>query len=272
MKGANKFIFALISLGIIMLVLPLAPASVQPTKGVSWKDAAWRNATRDPVLHCPAGVKPTCAPRRFGGVVVCKQGDEIKGYNSISDYCLSCHATSQPMVFEHPLEIKYPKSRAEFRERSSLHESIALDAGDLTCRTCHSGANAKNHFLVAHYGYDRICGHCHVTEIECPGKNADLQSVCFPGRLNDGVRCVLGKDILLYANTSEFCVDCHGGNIQSMSRFHPVEIKYPLNRRGFTPIAELDPRIKLEDGHITCESCHEKMDEGFSLCIHCHPK
>jgi hypothetical protein len=175
------------------------------------------------------------------------------------------------MVFEHPVEIEYPVAREEFRAPGSLHGSIVLEAGDLTCKTCHSGTDAGNHFLAEHYGSTRICGHCHMTGIECPGKAVDTQSVCFPGRLNDGMRCVSGENVIFYAGTSQFCVNCHG-SLQSMSRAHPVEVAYPLNRRGYTPIGDLDPRIKLENGNITCETCHQKMDEGFALCMHCHPK
>ena len=30
--------------------------------------------------------------------------------------------------------------------------------------------------------------------------------------------------------------------------------------------------IKLEEGRMTCESCHEKAGDGMMLCNHCHPK
>ena len=45
MKGESRSIFALISLGIIMLVLLLAP---QATKSENWKSAAWLHADSDP--------------------------------------------------------------------------------------------------------------------------------------------------------------------------------------------------------------------------------
>ena len=96
----------------------------------------------------------------------------------------------------------------------------------------------------------------------------NLQSVCFPGRLNGGVRCVWGKDINFYSGVSKFCVDCHG-SLQSMSVAHTVEIEYPHNRRGFTPMADLDPRIKFENRIITCETCHEMMDRSVDASIQC---
>ena len=265
MKAPNQFIFTPKVSGIILLILLLLPVSVQ----ANGSGLGLLNAAIDSALNCPAGVKPTCVPQRVGTtVVLCKQGDEVQGYTSISDYCLSCHATYRPMTFEHPHGIEYPASRREFRELGSLHESIVLDVGRLTCKTCHSGYDAENHFLVETYDSTHICGHCHMTGVYCPGKGTERQSVCFPGRLNDRLRCFTGEDIAFYASTSEFCKGCH----DNMSSFHSVEIEYPVNDRGYTPIANLDPLIKLEDGRMTCESCHAKRNEGMMLCNHCHPK
>jgi hypothetical protein len=267
MKTPNQFLFAAMFLGVILLALLLMPVSVQATN--TGNDLDWSDAASVSALNCPAGVKPSCVPQRVGAtVVLCKQGDEVQGYTSISDYCLSCHATSRPMAFEHPREIEYPASRREFREPGSLHESIVLDAGDLTCKTCHSGIDAGNHFLADKYDSTHICGHCHMTGIDCPSKKADQQSVCFPGMLNGEMRCLTGQDVILHLSTSEYCSDCHG----DMSKFHSVDVEYPVNNRNFTPIADLDPLIKLEEGRITCESCHEKAGEGMMLCNHCHPK
>ena len=267
MKTPNQFLFTAMFLVVILLALLLMSVSVQAAN--NGNDLAWPDAASDSALNCPAGVKPNCVPQLVGTtVVLCKQGDEVQGYTSISDYCLSCHATYRPMTFEHPHGIEYPASRREFREPGLLHESIVLDAGKLTCKTCHSGIDAENHFLAESYDSTHICGHCHMTGIDCPSKGADQQSVCLPGRLNDRIRCFTGEDIDFYASTSGFCNSCHG----NMSGFHSVEIEYPVNDRGFTPIADLDPVIKLEEGRITCESCHEKRDEGMMLCNHCHPK
>jgi hypothetical protein len=51
-----------------------------------------------------------------------------------------------------------------------------------------------------------------------------------------------------------------------------VEIDYPRGQKGFTPISELDPAIKLEDGRISCESCHNAAGLGFAICVKCHRK
>jgi hypothetical protein len=268
MKNPSQSSFTAIVLGITFFMLLLMPVPVQAAKDPGKRDASQFNVGSDFLLHCPAGVEHSCVPHLVGTVVLCTEGDEVKGYSSISDYCLSCHTSSQPMIFEHPYEVDYPVYREEFRSPSSLHESIELDAGDLTCKTCHSGVETENHFLAENYDSDRICGHCHMTGIECPGEDADLQSVCFPGRLNGDVRCVSGEDVIIHLSTSKFCSNCHGG----VSRFHSVDVEYPLNRSGFNAVDDLDPKIKLEDGYVTCESCHAKKNEGMMLCNSCHPK
>lgn len=269
MKAPNRFLFTAIFPGLILLPLLLMPVSVQAANNGNGNDSGIANTAIDSALNCPAGVKPMCDPRRVGTtVVLCMQGDEVQGYTSISDYCLSCHASYRPMTFEHPHGIEYPAYRREFRESDLLHESIVLDAGKLICKTCHSGVDAENHFLVENYDSTHICGHCHMTGIDCPSKGADQRSVCYPGQLNDRMRCFTGEDIDFYASTSEFCENCHG----NMSGFHAVEIEYPVNDRNFTAVAELDPRIKLQEGRVTCESCHEARNEGMMLCLRCHPK
>jgi hypothetical protein len=175
------------------------------------------------------------------------------------------------MAFDHPLQVAYPANNAEFRNVKLLDQSIKMVAGKLTCRTCHAGLSAENHFLVSQHSSDRICSHCHLTGVDCPAETTELKTVCYPGRLNGGVRCVVGKEISIYNGTSEYCSVCHGG-IDSMARAHPVEVRYPLDKPGYRHVINLDPRIKLEDGLITCETCHAKMSEGTSLCVHCHPK
>jgi hypothetical protein len=140
------------------------------------------HAADESVLRCPAGVESTCIPGVVGVVVICGQGEEFRGYPSISHYCY---------------DLKYPESREEFREWSPEHENIALNAGFLTCKTCHSGLIAENHFLADHPGMDPLCGHCHVG-LDCPGKPLDQPSACYPGLVNGGVHCGFGEDGVYY--------------------------------------------------------------------------
>ncbi len=228
------------------------------------------HASSDSVLRCPAGFKSECVPHLAGKSVLCEQGSNYKIYESISHYCLSCHATSRPMLFKHPLLTKYPVARREFRKQGAMHKSIKLYKGFLTCITCHAGTEAESHFLAEYSGLANFCGRCHISGIMCSGKPEDRKSICYPGRINSKVECVWDKKVSFYESTTEFCVGCHEG-AQAMASFHAVEIEYPHNRQGLTPLADLDPAIKLDEGRVTCESCHAKKDEGFGLCKYCHP-
>jgi hypothetical protein len=269
MKALSHFTLTTLVLGFVLLVLILIPTSIEAASEQYATDS--RRSAHDPAPRCPAGARSGCNPRLVGSVVICTEQENITGYNSVSEYCLACHANSRPMAFNHPLQVSYPSNNAKFRAMELLDRGIVLEAGNLTCRTCHAGLSASNHYLVSQHSSDRICSHCHLTGVECPTEVADLRTVCYPGRLNGGVRCVVGREISIYDGTSEYCADCHG-SIQSMARAHPVEVQYPLNKSGYRHVVDLDPKIKLEDGMITCETCHAKMSEGIALCVHCHPK
>lgn len=63
---------------------------------------------------------------------------------------------------------------------------------------------------------------------------------------------------------------------------HPVDIPYPVGRKGFRPLADLDPRLKLKNGKVTCATCHRATEQGrvelslpvrrSRLCLACHSK
>lgn len=223
----------------------------------------------DSEVQCPAGVESGCSPHRVGTMVICSSG-EVLGYKTISQFCLSCHAGLPAMGIRHPYEVKYPES-VGFRERRSLNPGIELNAGYLTCRSCHGGEDPANHFLVGHSGLVNVCNHCHVAAVNCPGNTGDPGSSCYPGRVHGLVRCYQGHEIVAHENTSAFCTGCHGG-LERMARSHPVEVDYPRHRHGFIAAGSLDPDIRLENGRITCESCHQKRDQGMAVCVECHPK
>ncbi len=220
-------------------------------------------------VRCPAGVASVCSPHRVGTMVLCSSG-KVMGYRSVSHFCLSCHAGGRTMGFAHPYEVKYPEDEG-FRPRGSLEAGIELNAGFLTCLTCHAGNRADEHFLVGHAGLANVCSHCHLTSIECPATLDDPQSACSPGRVHGKIRCYGDEGFAAFENTSAFCVNCHGG-LERMAASHPVEIDYPHHRPGFIEAGSLDPDIRLEDGHITCESCHLKRKHGMAVCVECHPK
>ena len=43
---------------------------------------------------------------------------------------------------------------------------------------------------------------------------------------------------------------------------HPIDIPYPLNGPGLTPRDELDPHLRLDNGEITCMTCHRTTEQS----------
>lgn len=87
---------------------------------------------------------------------------------------------------------------------------------------------------------------------------------------------------------SSTCIECHSGNHSSAitlkhanarmsfsghgSSNHPVGMNYEQyarsNPRSFVPTHKLDPRIILEEGQVTCVSCHQtklNLDQSITL-------
>lgn len=219
---------------------------------------------------CPAGAESDCGPTRVGAVVICAQGP-VMGYASPSHFCLSCHATQNPLACEHPHDVSYAASPDAFLPASELPDGIALDGGLVTCGTCHSGADPAEHFLSSHGGDGLICGHCHATGIQCPGALMDEQASCFPGHLGRAVQCVLDGRVAAFERASQFCFECHEGKAQA-AKNHPVDVEYPRGRAGFRSAAELGPGMLHENGRVTCETCHGAEGSGYWLCRRCHLK
>ncbi len=88
-----------------------------------------------------------------------------------------------------------------------------------------------------------------------------------------------------------YCIDCHsdleetaGGKIHGTDsgvHSHPVDKPYPATGTDLVPLVDLDLRLLLIDGKMTCITCHKHdatdrrlvMPEALGeLCISCHRK
>jgi len=84
---------------------------------------------------------------------------------------------------------------------------------------------------------------------------------------------------------SHYCEGCHDGVIAiAAERRHSVEIDYRLaqlrSRGKLRDVAQLGPAIQLEDGRVSCLSCHCYTSQlkaklvtsnvGSGLCFSCH--
>ncbi len=92
-------------------------------------------------------------------------------------------------------------------------------------------------------------------------------------------------------NITTYCVECHNnleengkGEIHGSGsdvHSHPVDQPYPATGAGLVPLNELDKRLLLIDGKMTCITCHNHStpnhqlvipDAFGKLCISCHRK
>ena len=82
---------------------------------------------------------------------------------------------------------------------------------------------------------------------------------------------------------SHYCEGCHDG-VMAADRRHSVGTDYRLaqlrSRGKLRDVAQLDPAIQLEDGRVSCLSCHSQNSQlkaklatsnaGSRLCFSCH--
>ena len=84
---------------------------------------------------------------------------------------------------------------------------------------------------------------------------------------------------------SHYCEGCHDGVIAiAAERRHPIEMDYlfaQLKSRGkLKNVSQLGASIQLEDGRVSCLSCHSQTsqiraklvtsNDGSRLCFSCH--
>jgi len=84
---------------------------------------------------------------------------------------------------------------------------------------------------------------------------------------------------------SHYCEGCHDGVIAvAAGRLHSVEIDYRLaqlkSRGKLRDVSQLGPAVQLEDGRVSCLSCHSQNSQlkaklvtsnvGSRLCFSCH--
>jgi predicted CXXCH cytochrome family protein len=98
------------------------------------------------------------------------------------------------------------------------------------------------------------------------------------------------------ADVSEYCLGCHDGTNESSARLgqappprhelgasnrnHPVDVPYPDGRTSYRPAGDLDERLVLISGRMTCLTCHSPdadralvLPRGQSrLCLACHDR
>ena len=96
-----------------------------------------------------------------------------------------------------------------------------------------------------------------------------------------------GKEAQPVASVSAYCVDCHlddlggaeGHGGGAIMRSHPVDIEYGGASEDLVPRSELDERLLLLGGQITCVTCHDARaadhrlvmpNDQSQICRACH--
>jgi predicted CXXCH cytochrome family protein len=94
-------------------------------------------------------------------------------------------------------------------------------------------------------------------------------------------------------NVTQYCLGCHGDDGQtgeapkpahsvgSAKTSHPTDILYPAEKSGYTSTENLDPRLILREGRVSCITCHDVQNSSHELvispasgelCTACHQK
>ena len=112
-----------------------------------------------------------------------------------------------------------------------------------------------------------------------------------------GIKVGTGKDAVKIEDVTAHCLECHGPDIGAAEAdaeaptpvhsvggsdsSHPVKVAYPDSKSGLAPRADLDERLVLINGQMTCITCHEPEDpdhalvlpnEGSQICLACHQR
>ena len=90
-----------------------------------------------------------------------------------------------------------------------------------------------------------------------------------------------------------YCLGCHGDDAQageapspshsigSPDHSHPTDIAYPSGTSGYRAADQLDQRLVLYEGRVSCITCHDVQDSdhrlvispaGGDLCTACHQR
>ncbi|TFG38027.1 MAG: hypothetical protein E4H44_04460 [Candidatus Aminicenantes bacterium] len=104
----------------------------------------------------------------------------------------------------------------------------------------------------------------------------------------DGFRLESDGEVVRIADLTSYCVGCHPENgdgsdepsgTVSVHTNHPVDVPYPEGNPHYVPTTDLDPKLRLVEGNLSCITCHDpqaadralvlRLEEG-ELCLACH--
>ena len=224
--------------------------------------------------------------------------------------CQLCHTTDnvtpgEPVSLKEPSAISRQCAQCHKREPGTSHpvgmvveaklpEVFPLDeSGRMTCLTCHrahqpaEGEPLENFLRSGSAGIE-LCRQCHAQPHEVAKRDqhalgfADAHDKAGPA----AETTVAGLD-----ERSLACISCHDDFAPGSGRFslgggnHPIGVPYPAGaagRQGYHPRSLLPPSIRLFNGNLGCETCHNlysnvdnylvMSNRRSKLCLSCHDK
>lgn len=214
-------------------------------------------------------------------------GEEATG--GPSQDCLACHAAAKNDLLPHPLDVPV------LGRVPGLAEGLPLWNGTLTCLTCHQGHRGKSGtspFNLRQAPPD-LCGACH----------RDAEGHWDRGHAPYADTVHGGAHLALFADTPDLegpgqpvgdrCLVCHSASPPGKGLPAPPpsinpSISHPMGpyaaaaagRRGLRRESLLPAALRLQEGKVTCATCHRLFGGGHyhmpingarkETCLGCH--
>ena len=251
------------------------------------------------VASARADPPTTLAPAAAAGIASVIPEGQRKYLPWTDQNCNNCHKID--VAFSHPVGVA---------PSMTVPADLPLQEGRMVCTTCHDSASVDRH-VQARQGHNGLlrgsvkgaafCARCHgQTPTGRAAQHAGMlrqAHLRWPGRST----ATLGLPTQPADGDSRGCLSCHDGTIApdvgAMGKArdaashgpHPLGVVYRTNpihagtidrHVSFTPVAQLDARIRLVDGQVACASCHSPYaseakelvmsNRRSSLCLSCH--
>ncbi len=223
--------------------------------------------------------------------------------------CGNCH--TRDSMFSHPVDV--PAS-------PHAPESLVLHQGRIACTTCHDDGDYAAHDRAVQTGdpmlrmpAEQLCISCHTGGTDTDGHalaqheahtrthDNRISASRETGETGEASEAGDSRSDLAFTHNldarSRQCLVCHDGMVaadadarprlsgEMFSKNHPVGMAYPAHARAADELSlhteeNRDPRVRLFDGIVGCESCHNVYSEnrsmlvidnlGSRLCMACH--
>ena len=231
-----------------------------------------------------------------------------KGGHEFAERCMICHITSEteepgPALLKAAAVVAKKCEVCHELAANSSHpvgvvveghvpEEFPLDeSGRLTCLSCHyahprpEGALAAKFLLRGVSEPEMLCPQCHMLSESLADHDPHAMAI---REAHTRLKDEDGNPSELHVRSAD-CISCHEdlrpASASGRSTDHPIGVTYPSGRgpgNDFRPQSTLDPAVRLFDGKVECETCHNLFssidpylvmsNQRSKLCLSCHDK